>query len=948
MSISGDANEPLQPPPVISTMLAPMRPQIVERGLDHQSVLNSVKRQLAVEQVPANPDTSAISDPTVALADAWAVASDVLGFYQERLINESYIGTAVEDRSIFELARMVGYTPDWGLAASCYLYYTIDETVLRDVRIPARSKIRAIPQPGEEPQTFETSKDLIARSRWNAIRAATSEDFPVNPATPTFYFRGTATGLKPGDLFRTTQVVRDIYFPDQKIDIDIYFLVQKVDVDRETDQTVASVVLRYGPNGTQVPDKLIEIEARDTSIPSPPTEGTDAYYQIQMKGQPWIEENALTALKPASTPDPENEPVKIVGFRKLAMVFGHNAPRRPKNPPDLASDIPWVLDNADRDQTDVIDLEGHHPSIVRNSRLCIEIPNRSVHGEDLEFYNVLAAQLTSRTGYGMTGDITRITLDRRWKSAPREKTLETYETYEGVVQGVIVHVDDVDLHLGKKPIECIGAARSEPPTRNPQTYRQYRQPTTSQLAKKDTANAMMGQQTQPRNAIELDGIYPGIKPGRLVILSGDPPKNVARAEDQEPELLKVSSVSHPRYPFGEVPKEAAHETGKPNRTTLTFEEVIKYTYDPKTVKIYGNVVEATHGESYTEVLGSGIGSREHQSFGLTRSPLTRLPVPTFPGARPELSVMVEEEEWTCVDTLARSREGERVFSLWTDDTSVARVYFGNGRAGARLPTGRENVKANYRIGLGRSGNIGSERLKLPVDHPLGVQQVSNTRASGGSDREPLSLIRSNTPLSTVALDRLVSQADFLHMARVYPGIAKAKVRYASIRAHDIVVVSILSDGVMPMKADSAPCKALQAAMASHQDATASIFVVPGVLRPISVAATVKLRPGASWDDTEAKVRAALLNVFGFERQELAQRAFASEALAAIQSVKAVEFATLTEFQRYDANPVKPKHLQSCIEACNADFDTNGNLTGAELLLIQPHIPSSVTLEQDKS
>jgi hypothetical protein len=917
MTNPSDENVPLQPPPVISTMLAPMRPQIVDEGLNHKSILESVKRQLALEQVPSSPDTSAISDPTVALADAWAVASDVLGFYQERLINESYIGTAVEDRSIFELARMVGYTPDWGLAASCHLYYTIDETVLRDVRIPARSKIRAIPQPGEEPQTFETRKDLLARSRWNAMRAATSEEFPVNPHTSTFYLRGTVTGLKPGDLFLARQNARDLYF-----------LVQKVDVDRETDQTVAHVVLRYGPEGAFVPqedENETAVTSKPPPPPPPPTEGTDAYYQMQMKGQSWIEENALTALNPASTPDPENEPVKIVGFRKLAMVFGHGAPRRPKVPP-ASEDIAWKLDAIDKDRSDVIDLEGHHPNIVRKSRLCIEIPDRSVHSEDLEFYNVTAAQLTSRSGYGMTGDVTRITLDRSWKSALKTKTGEWCETYEEVVQRVIVHLDDVDLHLGKKPIEPIEG--------------------TSGKAARGVQKT--GQQTRPSTTIELDGIYLGIKPGRLVILDGEPPKFVDRAEDQEPELLTVASVYHPSYPFGGIPTEAAGETDKPKRTTLTFKEEIKYTYDPKTVRIFGNVVEATHGESYAEVLGSGIGAREHQSFGLTRSPLTRLPVPTFPGARPELSLIVEDEEWACVDTLARSKQGERVFSFWTDDTAAVRVYFGNGRAGARLPTGRENVKASYRVGLGRVGNIARRRLKLPVDHPLGVQEVSNTRASGGSDPEPLSLIRSNTPLSTVALDRLVSQADFLHMARVYPGIAKAKVRCESVRARDIVMVSILSDGVVPMKPGSTPCKALQAAMASHQDGTAAIFVVPGILCPISVGATVKIRAGASRDDTEARVRAALLGVFGFERRELAQRAHASEALAAIQSVKAVEFATLTEFQRYDADPGKPRKSEICIDASNEAFDKKGNLAGAELLLIQPHIPSSIMLDLDQS
>ncbi|MBR1214654.1 baseplate J/gp47 family protein [Bradyrhizobium sp. JYMT SZCCT0180] len=901
MSTFANESEPLQPPRVIGTMLAPVRPQIVDQGPPS-------------EAAEISTDSLVISDPTKALLQAWKTVADVLGFYQERLINESYIGTAVEDRSVFELARMVGYAPDWGLAANCYVYYTIDESVMRDVRIPARSKIRAIPQPDEEPQTFETSKDLIARSSWNAIRAATTTDFPVSPATLTLYLRGTMTGLKPGDLMLTTQSERDIYF-----------LVSKIDVNREADQTTASVTLRYGQMGAfPVSEKKKETQTEPLS-PPPPAIGassTDAYYQMQMKGQSWIEGNALKALASGFAADAVDEPIKVIGFRRRIMVFGHSAPRRPIDPrrPEQG-DKPWAIDDEDKTQLDVIDLEGHQPSVVPSSRLCIEIPGRSVHGEDLEFYSVSAVQLTSRTAYGMTGDITRVKLDRPWKPAVLSEKLDPRQIYEEVVQRAIVHLDDADLHIGKKPIDWIGV-----------------KPKFVKMA----ASPEMEQRARPDNAIELDGIYPGINPGRRVILVGDPPEGNEPAEGQEPELLTVLSVSHPPYPYGDVRKEAAHQGARSKRTTLTFKEKLKYSYAPGSIRIYGNVVEATHGETYREVLGSGAGSREHQSFGLTRSPLTQLPVQTFPGARPELSVTVGDEEWTCVDTLARSSHGERVFSLWIDDMATARVYFGNGVAGARLPTGRENVEATYRIGVGRAGNIAPKRLKLAVDHPLGVQEVSNTRASGGSDREPISLVRSNTPLSTVALDRLVSQGDFLHMARVYPGIVKAKVSYLSVRSRTIVVVSILSDGVVPLEANSTPCKALQAAMTNHQDGATAVFVVPGVLCPISIVARVKTRPGVSWDDTEAMVRAALIDVFGFQRRELAQPAHASAALAAIQSVKTVEFATIDCFQRYDPDPVTRRQRQSCIEASEGVCE-DSRLVGAELLLVQPHIPGSITL-----
>ena len=895
---------------MISAMRAPVRAQIVDKFFDHGRALDAAKLQLGTGQDFSAGDMSSISDPTTALANAWAAACDVLGFYQERMINESYIGTAVEERSVFELARMAGYTPDQGLAAECYLYYTVDTNLSHDVLIPAHSKIRAIPRPNEDPQIFETRKDLVARSSWNAIKAATSTDFPVDASISKFYFSGTATGLDIGDLLKVKQDERDIYF-----------LVQKVDVQREANQTAITVVRRYKDTPAKTkPQAPASVKPSPADKAKLEQQSSDGYYQMRMMGRSWVEENTMMAL---GRPRQEvAQPGEVVGFRKRAMVFGHGAPQRLRNPryPKAGAE-PWDLDDADKGQPNIIDLEGHHPNIVQSSRLCIEIPERSVHGEDLEVYQVSGVQLTSRTAYGITGDITRLTLSRPWKSAVWP------EQYEEVVQRVIVHLDDVTLPLGKMPIPWVGPDPRPPIARD-----------------ETTAHAPVA----AADSIELDDIYPGIEPGRPMILSGDPPEQYEPEQDREPELVWVKSVSHPRYPYDDGSSQNVRMQSTVTRTVVTFRDPLKYTYDPTKVKLYGNVVGATHGETYSEVLGSGIGAREHQSFALAREPLTQLSVRTFPGARPELSVTVDGEEWTCVDTLTRPVDGGRAFSLWIDDTSTARVYFGNGDAGARLPTGRENVKASYRIGLGQGGNIARGRLKLPVDHPLGVQEVSNTRASGGTDREPLDRVRSNTPLATVALDRLVTKADFLHMARVYPGVAKAKVRYTPVRGRAAVIVSIVRDGPASPGSDIATCTALQAAMASHQDGMAPIFVVPGILSPIAIHAIVKLRPGASWDEASNAVRAALIDVFGFERRELAQPAHASEALAAIQSVRAVAFATLAKFQRYVPGPDKVEAPPlPCIDVADPT-DVDGHPTGAELLLVQPNLPNAIVLEPDRS
>lgn len=70
--------------------------------------------------------TRETDDFTIALLDAFAVTADILTFYQERLANESYLRTAVQPRSVFELARLVGYQPSPGVSAGAPLAVTLN------------------------------------------------------------------------------------------------------------------------------------------------------------------------------------------------------------------------------------------------------------------------------------------------------------------------------------------------------------------------------------------------------------------------------------------------------------------------------------------------------------------------------------------------------------------------------------------------------------------------------------------------------------------------------------------------------------------------------------------------------------------------------------------------------------------------------------------------------
>ena len=85
------------------------------------------------------------------------------------------------------------------------------------------------------------------------------------------------------------------------------------------------------------------------------------------------------------------------------------------------------------------------------------------------------------------------------------------------------------------------------------------------------------------------------------------------------ELVMLAGVEQTFRP--DLPNEKPH-------TTLVLANALAYSYKRDTVTIYGNVVKATHGETRTEVLGTGDGSKSFQQFPLKQPPLTYLAAPT--------------------------------------------------------------------------------------------------------------------------------------------------------------------------------------------------------------------------------------------------------------------------------------------------------------------------------
>ncbi len=153
----------------------------------------------------ANLNSDGYGDWTIALLQAWAAILEVLAFYQERIVNEGYLRTATERRSVLELARTLGYELRPGTAASSHLVLTVlaDKTQPhRLVEVPAGAAVQSVPPPGQLPQTFEINQAFVAHVDWNALKLATgaqSARLRLRATTSSAQLAGTQTRLQPGD-----------------------------------------------------------------------------------------------------------------------------------------------------------------------------------------------------------------------------------------------------------------------------------------------------------------------------------------------------------------------------------------------------------------------------------------------------------------------------------------------------------------------------------------------------------------------------------------------------------------------------------------------------------------------------------------------------------------------------------------------------------------------------
>ena len=331
-------------------------------------------------------------------------------------------------------------------------------------------------------------------------------------------------------------------------------------------------------------------------------------------------------------------------------------------------------------------------------------------------------------------------------------------------------------------------------------------------------------------------------------------------------------------------------------TTIQLAAPLSYTYDPPTVTIYGNVAKATHGQTQSEILGSGNASQILQEFSLSKSPLTRRSAPTPSGTDSTLVVRVNGIEWHEKESLAEMSAGSRTFFTEEDHDGVTSVTFGDGVHGSRVPTGPSNIKAVYRSGIGAPGNVAAGKISQLASRPLGVKEVINPLpANGGADADTLEQARSNVPIAVMSLDRLVSLPDYAFFTRNYAGVAKASASALSFGTSRMVHVTFAAVGDAPVDPTSDFFKNLSDALTKFGDPLEPVQLARRSALLLVIKAEVRVLPDYLWENVSPVVRAAMLQKFGFDGRELEQDAVLSEIFATVQSVVGVDYVKVDAF-----------------------------------------------------
>ena len=871
---------------------APLLPAISYRSGDWQTFRDTMLARLGSADAGAlaGLSTRDPQDPTIALIDAWAVTGDILTFYNERLASEGLIRTAEEPDSLHQLARLIGYQPSPGVAASADIAFVMETSASAPAKLKLEPgiKVQSTPGPGEAAVTYETTQTIEARPAWNALRPRLDMPHALGGGTQVLWVEGTSLAASAGDA---------VYYggPGGPF-LALVTRVERLPGNRAADPDARDFTrlhIRSLGQSALHDDGAVPFDV--VPLPPPPA----ATYVNRS-----IEAGDLTA-EIAATGDDEDKLFEIFAttrapsplitlYRARAPIFGNSAPPFDTLPLSLTGTVPnyevddgvvvvngvihgpfegqsdhWAdnnLDVLDDDADGTTFLEGSQPLLAAGSTVILR------DADDWAVYVAEEVAETSISRFSISAKATRVRL-----SSNAAFTSLT-------IRGTTAYFAADTVALARPPL------------------------TTSVS---DGSSALLDLQTYA----------PGLQPGQRVAITG---ARVGEADALTTCIATLDQVVHDFHPAGS--------------TLIRFSPALPGPFLRASIRINANLAAATHGESLAELLGSGDATVPFLAVSLKQAPQTHVTDTSPSGAAPTLEVRVNDIRWARVPTLIDAGPQDRVYTTTIDAAGTTTVRFGDGVTGARPPTGSQNIRGRYRKGLGLQGRVRAGALNVLLTRPLGLAAALNPLpSSGGADPEPVDAIRANAPLTVRTLDRAVSAIDYADFANAYAGIAKAEARLLSSGVAQLVHLTVAGEDGAQVLPGTALFDGLTGAIAGAADPYRKVLISSYRPATFHVAARIAIDPDYLAELVLKGVEARLRDRFGFAARAFSQTVWMSQIVAEIHAVAGVVAVDTTALFRDfapDGTPQAPANLPG-LAAESMRLLSDGTAVGAELLTLHP-------------
>ncbi|HEU0084759.1 MAG TPA: kelch repeat-containing protein [Bradyrhizobium sp.] len=320
------------------------------------------------------------TDPTVAMVDAFAAVADVISFYQDRVLNEGYLGTAIDYSSLALLARGVGESPGPYIGATAEIALFAQPG--KPVTVPMGAAIQANP-PRSNGGTagpnsgkastasdavstaaapiFETAVDIVAYPALNKLTPLQTRPVHLNPDTESLLLQGTGLGLAVGGFM---------------------------------------LFARRGDPAQWVRLTVFSVSENHTLLTT--TVGIGSSLQAQ-----WTASGGEGKLPRCA------DEIELHAFDLTCRLFGYNAPswssqsaavRQANTPTGLSpaefSEWPGFAINLND-----LDLQAVYPRVLPGNQFLLETPEQNTLG------TIAAVSRVNLSEFGLTGQATHVTLN---------------------------------------------------------------------------------------------------------------------------------------------------------------------------------------------------------------------------------------------------------------------------------------------------------------------------------------------------------------------------------------------------------------------------------------------------------------------------------------------------------------------------------------------------------